>query len=174
MDQRSFLRILEPMIRPLKQRIMMTIARGILESVKDDGGIQLVKVSLLKDEVRDNIERVQNFGFTSNPPKDSEVVAVFVGGNREHGFVIACDSRSKRIKGLDPGESAQYTDDLETGSVIKLKKGGKMKLSGGPDGSTDLIQLLEDMNTYLSTEPVIVKKALFAALKAKLLAMKVT
>lgn len=135
MTPRILMQAIEPLIRPLKQRIMMVVARGILESVKDDKGIQLVKVSLLKDEVRDGIERIQNFGFTSNPPADSEVVAVFVGGNRENGFVVAVDHRPSRKKGLEPGECALYTSD---GTYLVLKKGGIVEIKAATSLKVDI------------------------------------
>ena len=36
----QILRMIEMATRPLKNRIMMAIARGVLETVKDDQGIQ--------------------------------------------------------------------------------------------------------------------------------------
>ena len=131
----QILRMIEMATRPLKNRIMMAIARGVLETVKDDQGIQRVKLSLLKDEVRENIERIQNFGFTSNPPEGSESVVVFVGGNREHGFVVACDHRASRKKNLQPGECAIYTDD---GTYIVLKKGGEVEVKAATKLTVDV------------------------------------
>lgn len=137
-------RIVENMMRPLRQRIMMAIARGILEGSDDSKGIQIVKVSLMKDEVREGLERVQNFGFTSRPPDNSELVAVFVGGNREHGFVIACDDRATRFKNLAKGESAIYTDD---GTLIHLKKGGEVLVKAATKVTIDIpnMQLKGDL-----------------------------
>lgn len=103
---------------------MMTIARGIMESVNDGEGIQLVKSSFLKDEVRDDVERYQNYGFTSHPPANSEVIAVFPGGNRENGFIIACDSRANRKKSLTANQVAVYSAD---GTEILLANDGTIK-----------------------------------------------
>lgn len=139
MDANSIARIVENIIRPLRQRIMMAVARGILEGSDDSKGIQIVKVSLMKDEVREGLERVQNFGFTSRPPDNSELVAVFVGGNREHGFVISCDDRTTRIKNLQKGESAIYTDD---GSIIHLKKGGEVLIKAATKVTVDIPEML--------------------------------
>lgn len=112
-------------LRPVLNRVMTVVSRGVIESADDGQGIQLVKAEFLADEVRDRIERVQQFGFTSNPPAGSEAVAVFVGGNREHGFIIATDKRAVRIKNLQPGEMAIYTDD---GTKIHLKKNGQVEV----------------------------------------------
>ncbi len=131
-------RIIEPMLRPLRQRILSIVSRAILESVKDSGGIQMVKVSLLEGETREGLERVQNFGFTSNPPEGAEAVAVFAGGNREVGFIIACDHRQYRFKPLASGESALYTDD---GTVIHLKKGGIIEVKAATKVEIDAPEL---------------------------------
>ncbi|OGQ23569.1 MAG: hypothetical protein A3I05_08665 [Deltaproteobacteria bacterium RIFCSPLOWO2_02_FULL_44_10] len=104
---------------PLKRRILLSISRAVVETIKDDEGIQKIQASLLADEVQDNMERFQNYGFTSHPPKDSEGVAVFPGGDRSHGLLIAVDNRKYRLKGLQGGEVAVYTDE---GDSIILKR----------------------------------------------------
>jgi len=134
-DQRLFSRWIENALKPLRQRIMMTVARGLLEAVQDDKGVQLTKISLFHEEVREGVERIQNFGFTSNPPVDSELVAVFVGGNREHGFVVATDHRASRKKNLQPGECAIYTDD---GTYLILKKGGIVEVKAAASLTVDI------------------------------------
>lgn len=117
--------VVEDMLRPLRNRIVMTISRAVIEAVKDSEGVQFVKTSLLTDEEADDMERFQEFGFTSNPPSGSEAIAVFVGGNREHGVVVATENRSKRKRGLSPGESALYTDP-ET--FIYIKANGQIHI----------------------------------------------
>lgn len=111
------------MIKPLQNRIMMTISRGVLEAVKDDNKLQLLKLSLLADEQRDNIERFQQYGFTSNPLPGAECIALFPGGNRDHGIVIAVDDRRFRLKALKSGEVALYTDE---GDKIHFKRADAM------------------------------------------------
>lgn len=165
---RDLRRVIETAVRPVRQRVLMTVARGILEAVKDDGGIQLAKISLLKDEVRDDVERVQNFGFTSNPPEGSEIVAVFVGGNREHGFVIACDSRDDRLKDLASGESAMYTDT--SGHLLALRSGGKFEIK---NSTGELVSELSKVLEALVAEPFIVNKAVMGASKVIVDSMKV-
>jgi phage gp45-like len=62
-------------------------------------------------------------------------VAVFVGGNREHGFVIACDHRTYRFKPVASGEMAIYTDD---GSHIHLKKSGQVEVKAATKLTVDV------------------------------------
>lgn len=98
------------MTNDLKSRVALMISRAVIESVKDSGNLQVMQVSVLKDETKDDVERFQNFGFTGNPPAGSEAIGVSVGGNREHMVIIACDDRRVRLTGLQPGESAMYND----------------------------------------------------------------
>src|SRR4030042_908352 len=106
-------------VAPIKTRIKMMISRAIVNLVDDSKAIQLVQISLLKDETKSGVERIQQFGFSSNPKKGAEAVVVFVNGNRDHALVIAVDYSRYRIKNLPEGASVQYDWD---GNYIKLSK----------------------------------------------------
>lgn len=110
---------LDRLLSPIRRKIASMIVCALIESVDDSKDIQLVKVSLGKDEVQDGVERVQPFGLTSNPPDKSEAVVVYAGGNRKHGIVVTCDSGKYRIKGLPKGAVAVYNSN---GDMIKLTK----------------------------------------------------
>jgi len=81
------------MIMPLRNRVYTMITRAVIETVKDSETMQLVKVNLLAGETRSDVERMQNFGFSSVPLEGTECVAVAIGGNRDHLIVIASDDR---------------------------------------------------------------------------------
>ncbi|WP_339500222.1 phage baseplate assembly protein V [Pseudomonas silesiensis] len=102
-------------LREISSRVMMMFSRGVLRGVDDSGPRQRVQVELLKDELRDGLEHMQNYGFTSHP-KGGDVAVAFLGGNREQGIVLVVDDRQYRLK-LQPGEVAIY-DDL--GNKIEL------------------------------------------------------
>lgn len=104
-------------IAPLKRKILLMAGRGILLAIDDGKGIQQVQASFFKDETKGEVERFSNFGFTSNPPANTECVMISIGGNREHGIIIATENRDLRLKGLPPGASAQYNSN---GKYIKL------------------------------------------------------
>lgn len=99
----------------LLSRVMMMFGRGVLRGTKDDGPRQQVQVELLKGEIRDDVEHMQNYGFTSHATGGDCAVA-FLGGNREQGIVLVVDDRRFRLA-LQPGEVAIY-DDL--GNKIEL------------------------------------------------------
>jgi len=120
------LRAIDKMLAPLKRRVLNMIARAVVAAIDDGKKIQQLKMTVLADEELNKIERVQNYGFTSHPKKGAEAVVIFVGGNRDHGLVIACDDQRYRLTGLAEGEVALY-DDL--GSKIVLKRGGNIEVT---------------------------------------------
>lgn len=101
--------------REMASRVMMMVARGVLRGVTDSTKRQQLQAELLKGEVRDGIERMQNYGFTSHPT-GGDVAVVFVGGNREQGIALVVDDRRYRLS-MQAGEVAMY-DDL--GNKIEL------------------------------------------------------
>jgi phage baseplate assembly protein V len=89
-------------------RILMTVCRGRITAVNDAGGIQIVQVTFGSNEVIDNMMRTQEYGFTSVPNTGCHAVAVFIGGDRSNGAVIATNDLTARLKGLQPGDVAIY------------------------------------------------------------------
>lgn len=102
-------------LRDLGSRVMMMVARGVLRGVTDSSSRQQLQVELLKGELRDGVEHMQNYGFTSHPT-GGDVAVVFLAGNREQGIALAVDDRRYRIN-LQAGEVAIY-DDL--GNRVEL------------------------------------------------------
>ena len=94
--------------------------RGVLHLVKSADNIQKVQASGLADETLQDVEFMQQFGFTSVPPAYTQAVILPIGGQTTHGIVIATENGSFRVKNLQGGEVAVYD---ESGSSIVLKKG---------------------------------------------------
>jgi phage baseplate assembly protein V len=100
------------------RRVMTLVGGGRKTTGRDDGNVQLLQARLGEAEVRDNLPRLAEFGFTSMPPDGSDMVVLFVGGDRSNGVVIATGHIATRMKNLAPGESALY-DSL--GKHVYLK-----------------------------------------------------
>lgn len=107
---------MQQQIRTLGNRVMMAFARGVLRAVSDSTARQTLQVELLRGELRDGVERMQNYGFTAHPHPGADAAIAFVAGNREQGIALVVDDRRYRLK-LQPGEVAMY-DDL--GNKIQL------------------------------------------------------
>lgn len=93
----------------LRGKVGLMIGRALLAAINDAGAIQTAQAQLLADEVQDDVERVQEYGFTSVPLPGAEAVVAFVGGNRDHGLIIAVEDRRYRLTAMQPGEVALYT-----------------------------------------------------------------
>jgi len=121
------------LLAPLSRRLRLMASRAVLSLISDATGMQIVQVKLLNGEVRDGIERVQNYGFTSVPLPGAEAIFLSLGGDRDHGIVITADDRRYRIKGLQGGEVAIYTDEDKAGADhrIHFKRGKEIHLVAG-------------------------------------------
>lgn len=113
--------LINKLLQPIQRRVRLMISRAVLTLVNDGAGIQVVQVKLLAGEVRDSVERMQDYAFTSVPHAGAEGVMACVSGDRDHGIVIVMDDRRHRPTDLKSGESAMY-DDL--GQRIHLTRDG--------------------------------------------------
>lgn len=111
---------LNRLLTNIKSRVSLMVGRGVLKAVADDAAVQVCQAALLDGELKSGIERAQNYGLTSVPPVGSVATVLFVGGDRSNGIVISAESRKFRLKGLQAGEVALYTDE---GDEIRLKRG---------------------------------------------------
>lgn len=112
-------------LRPMAQRLQLMISRAVVALVGDGTRLQSLQVQLLAGEARSDVERFQQYGFTSHPHPGAEAVAASVAGNRDHVLVLAVDDRRYRLRNLAQGEVALYTDE---GDRIVLKRGGVVEV----------------------------------------------
>ena len=112
---------IQKLIAPIHRRVMLMVSRCVVDLVNDSLEMQGLQIAVLSGEVRDNVERFQEYGLTSVPFQGAEGVMVSVGGNHDHGIVIAVDDRRYRLKGLADGEVALYDDQ---GQKVHLTRGG--------------------------------------------------
>ena len=113
-------------VERVAHRIKTAVYKALIRAVVDTGEIQLVKISGLSGEVQDGIERIQNYGISSNPPLGSESVVACIGGSKDHVVVIATDSGAYRVKALNSGEVVIYS---QFGQQILLKSNGSVEIT---------------------------------------------
>ncbi|MEG1800084.1 MAG: phage baseplate assembly protein V [Synergistaceae bacterium] len=138
-DIKAF-RAIQKLTHPVAQRAALAAARCLLKIINDALPLQTLQVEALAEEVRSGVERMQEYGFTSVPLSGCRGVAIFVGGDRSNGIVIATDDVEYRKKGMLPGEVAVYNNE---GDYILLKNGGGIEITtlhaitlNAPDGIT--------------------------------------
>lgn len=119
---------LRRLLAPLARRVDNMVARAVVKIVNDSTTMQALQLQVLKGETRDRVERFQEYGFTSVPHPGAEAVVVFAAGDRSHGLIVAVDDRRYRLKGLEQGEVALYTDE---GDYIHFKRGGVIEAMAG-------------------------------------------
>lgn len=104
-------------LSPLWRRILNLVGRGRLTAIDDSGPVQVVQVQLGGDELKDDTPNVQHYGFASSPPPGTDVVVVFIAGERTNGAIVATNHQDSRLRNLLVGDVALY--DLR-GQVVKL------------------------------------------------------
>ncbi len=112
------LNVINKLLEPIRNKIILMITKAVIKSVNDSADIQLVKVDLGNGEIITSVERLQNFGFTSNPEDGTPALVLCLNGEREHPIIIATDSEDR--PNVTPGNSAVYN---ATGTNIKLLGG---------------------------------------------------
>ncbi len=96
------------------------LTRGTLESHDDSAGQQLIDARGLSGESFTKIYRPMQFGFTSNPPKGSDL-ALFRMGSSERILAMGVEHPDKRPKNLPDGVTAIYGADGEIASLVQRK-----------------------------------------------------
>ena len=74
-------------------RLSDFFARGVMTLADGAKKMRSVQVRLLADEVRDDLEHVEPYGFTSEPHPEAEAFALFFDGDRSHGIVFTIADR---------------------------------------------------------------------------------
>lgn len=113
-------------LKPLRDRIYLLIGRAVLTAVTDSTKRQRVQFSALKGEVKDSVERIQEYGFTCFPLPGAQVLFASISGNRDHPVAFAVDDPRYRLKDLQPGEVAVYNHE---GTCIVLKNGNEIHMT---------------------------------------------
>lgn len=108
--------------------VMLAFGRGRIKLIDDSGAVQRAQVRFGPLEIIDNLPVPHDFGFTSNPPADSDAFAAFLGGERKNGMVISVGSQQYRLKNLKSGETAIYDS---RGQSVYLTENGIVINGGG-------------------------------------------
>ncbi len=98
----------------------MMVGRGTVSLVDDGEGGQMLQLELLADEVLDEVERHQNYGFSSHPLPGAQAVTTALGGARGMSVAVVVSDTRYRIE-LQPGEAALHDDQ---GQKVHLTRDG--------------------------------------------------
>lgn len=120
-------RLVTRLTAPLARRVRLLARRAVVRLVYDDPKLQELQLAIFSGEIRDRVERWQDYGYSSHPLPGAEAIVLALGGNTDHCAVIKVDDRRYRLTGLAEGEVAMY-DDL--GKAIHFKRDGSIHIYG--------------------------------------------
>lgn len=120
-------RQLRRLLAPIWRRLRLQVSRGVIRRSDDERKLQELQLDLLAGETAE-MERFQQYGFSSRPLEGAEALAAAVGGSRSHLVAFAVDDRRHRPRDLQPGESIMYTDE---GDFIRMRRGRVIEVVAG-------------------------------------------
>jgi phage gp45-like len=112
----------ENLIEPVLAKIRLMVGRCVILASKYKDGELNADIELIAGEKRRGVEFMQQFGFSSRPKGDVEGIALFIGGSRDNGVVIATRGECPDLK---EGEVRVHSP---FGSSITLKDDGTVEL----------------------------------------------
>ena len=133
------------MLAPFARRLRLMVGRAVVTAINDSGKIQTAQVKLLDGEVRDGVEVLHQHGFCSRPRIKPEGIYFSIGGDRDHGVMVAVGDRDSNRPDLAPGETVVYSNEDEDGNEHRIifKNGREIHVMAGltrlivtPDGIT--------------------------------------
>lgn len=149
------------LIAPLGRKIFLLLGRAILKAIDNSQGTQKIQIIALADEIISDMERFQEYGFETYPFVDSEVLAVFLNGNRDHGIALCIHDRRYRPTDLVEGEIVLYTDeDKVTPFRVHLKRNRILSRRN------DKEEVSSDTSHYIDSPQVMLGGNTWAALRA--------
>lgn len=102
-------------------------AQGDVTVVNATGPTQKVQVQAMADEVLDDVQHYEPFGFTAQPVAGMQALVLFKGGNRTQPIATVIFSPGERPTDLQPGEVCLYNAH---GVRIDLRDDGKVYVQG--------------------------------------------
>lgn len=117
------------MIEALAAKIRLIVGRCVIFATRYESGQMNVDVEMGADEKRRDLDLLQQFGFISRPMGKVSGLALFVGGSRSNGAVVACNGEDSSMKmSLEKGEVCMLSP---YGQKIYLKKDGSVLVQSG-------------------------------------------
>jgi len=110
----------------IERTLQNLLARAVVTGLNTAKKCQMLQVELMPGEPKENVEHLEPYGFTSAPLTGAEGFALFPDGDRSHGVILMVADRRYRIKGLETGEVAIYTDE---GDTLTFKRGNIVELN---------------------------------------------
>jgi phage gp45-like len=149
-------------IERLYRIAMYSIGRGRITTGDTSGPVQLYQVQVNDMDIRDNVPRLAEFGFTSRPPDGSDVTLTCVEGNPRKSVIVGTNHQPSLPKGLLAGETVIFNlwgmtiEMTEAGITVNgngkpVRINGDVVLNGGMTSSGDVVAGGVSLLNHLTT-----------------------
>lgn len=102
--------------------------RAVLQGIAIAQRVQRINAEALAGEQLQDVELMQQFGFTSAPPDGAQLVVLPLGGRTSAAVIVATEHGSYRLQLGNQGECAIYN---EWGDLVHLKKDRSIRVVAG-------------------------------------------
>lgn len=103
----------------LHRLIASMLVRGTIDEIDDARMMQTIGVRLEDGYRPRQAEHWQPYGLSYHPQNGAEVIAVSLGGNRDHMIIMPGADRRYRLKNMEQGELAIHDDQ---GQKVHFKR----------------------------------------------------
>lgn len=110
----------------LFRRVQNMVVRGTVSKVADSPKMQELDLALEHEMTATKVEHWHPYGISYHPNEGAEVLALALGGNRDHMVVVATADRRYRVK-VEKGEFAIHDDQ---GQKVHFKRDGVLVETG--------------------------------------------
>lgn len=90
--------------QPLYRRVINGSMPGTVQLTDDSGPVQKQQVQVGANWLHDSMPVLYHYGFSANPPPQTDTLTVFLGGDRSQGVVVGTNHQPSRFRGLAVGE----------------------------------------------------------------------
>jgi len=130
-DDRARIQVLEAAVRALTLRINGMFAFSRTTQAPGEGGpVQTLQLRHSALELQDAVTRLQDYGYASVPPVGTDVLTMFLGGDRGAGVAFAAGDKASRPRNLGPYDSCLYD---QRGRRVQLAAAGVIIDAAGDD-----------------------------------------
>lgn len=122
MNESTFSRLTAPIMR----RLRLMLGRAVVNIVNDGLKAQNLQITMMGDDVPDDVERLQNYGQISVPLAGAEAIIACIGAQSDHSIALVVEDRRYRPSGLPAGDTGIYHYE---GHRLRLTKDGRAILT---------------------------------------------
>lgn len=113
------------LLEELRRSLRLVVGKCVLSAMKQGCDGNECNLLLLGSDRHSGVRALQHYGFASVAPDGSDAVALFVGGSRDNGVVVAEQGAKSDIPQLNKGETALFS---KFGQKIILKNDGSISV----------------------------------------------